>query len=223
MPSSPSPCSWARSRVGSATGPASSDNRCGWFFAGIALALTDTTPTSTWKAITRVFYAGAVIQAFSALYYMATGSQQTEAQSLSTGGVRILALSTAVYLTGSLICALLNLELERQPGRQLGHAAIAGLALFGVVVSFGRTSYAAIVLIVPLLLITRRYLRRTVLIVLPLFAPLLVVLALFTPKLAPDLLPAFERRVTGTSSEDINVVFRDRAREAVLEDVHGDG
>ena len=191
-------------------------------YAGIALALTDTTPTSAWKAITRVFYAGAVIQAFSALYYLATGSQQTESQSLSTGGVRVLALSTAVYLTGSLICALLNLELERQPGRQLGHAAIAGLALFGVVVSFGRTSYAAIVLIVPLLLITRRYLRRTVLIVLPLFAPLLVLLALFTPKLAPDLLPAVERRVTGTSSEDINVVFRDRAREAVLEDVHGE-
>lgn len=188
-------------------------------YAAIALALMDATPESAWKAITRVFYAGAVVQSLFAAYYLATGTSQTTALSLSTGGTRVIALSTAVYLTGSIICALLNLELERVPVRQLGHVAIAGLALFGVIVSFGRTTYAAIALIVPLLLVTRRYLRQTVLFMLPLFAPLVVLVALLTPSFAPDLLPTLEKRVLGTSSDDINVEFRERASDATLQGV----
>lgn len=188
-------------------------------YAGIALALTDTTPESAWKAVTRVFYAGVVVQSLYAVYHLATGGSQTDAENLSTGGLRILALSSAIYLTGSMICALLNLELERQPVRQLGHAAVGGLALFGIIVSFGRTTYAAVALIIPLLLVSRRYMRRTVLVVLPLFAPILVIVALLLPTLAPDLLPTLQRRVTGTSSQDVNVRFRDRARDAALEGV----
>jgi O-antigen ligase len=188
-------------------------------YAAIAVALIDTTPASAWKAITRIFYAGAIIQAFYAVYYLATGGSQTASESLSTGGIRVIALSTATYLTGSMICALLNLELERQPLRQLGHVAIAGLALFGIIASFGRTTYAAVALIIPLLLVSRRYMRRTVLLVLPLFAPILVIAVLLLPTFAPDLLPTLQRRVTGTSSEDVNVQWRERAREAALEDV----
>jgi hypothetical protein len=188
-------------------------------YAGIVLALADTTPESAWKAITRVFYAGAVLQSLYAVYYLGTGTSQTQSESLSTGGVRVLALSTAVYLTGSVICALLNLELERRPLRQVGHAIVAGLALFGVIVSFGRTTYAAVALIVPVILISRRYMRRVVYSVLPLFAPVLAIGALLLPTVAPDLLPTLQKRVTGTSSQDVNVQWRDRAREAALEGV----
>lgn len=188
-------------------------------YAGIALALIDTTPSSAWKAITRVFYAGAIVESFWAAYYLATGGSQTGGDNLSTGGVRVLALSVAIYLTGSMICALLNLELERQPLRQLGHAAVAGLALFGIVVSFGRTTYAAVALIVPLLLVSRRYMRRAVFFVLPLFAPIIVIGALLVPTVAPDLLPTLQRRITATSSEDINVKWRNRARDAALDGV----
>ncbi len=49
-----------------------------------------------------------------------TDAQRTR---FRTGGVRVLALSVAIYLTGSLVCALLNLELERRPDRQLLHLA----------------------------------------------------------------------------------------------------
>ena len=188
-------------------------------YAAIALSLTEETPASAWRAITRVFYAGAIVQAIYAAYYVATGTSQTQAEALSTGGLRILALSTAVYLTGSIICALLNLELERSPTRQLGHVAVAGLALFGVVVSFGRTTYVAVALVLPILLLTRRYMRRTVLFVLPLFAPVVVIGALLLPTLAPQLVPTLEKRVTGSPQRDVNVQWRERARDAALEGV----
>jgi hypothetical protein len=188
-------------------------------YAGIALALTETNPASAWRAITRIFYIGAIVQSFFAVYFLASGSSQTTAESLSTGGVRALALSTAIYLTGSMICALLNLELERRPLRQVGHVAVAGLALFGIIVSFGRTTYAAVALIVPILLLTRRYMRRTVVAVLPLFAPVLVLAVLLVPNIAPDLIPTLHERVAGTSSNDNTVRWREEARGAALEGV----
>jgi O-antigen ligase len=118
-----------------------------------------------------------------------------------------------------MICALVNLELERRPIRQLGHAAVAGLALFGVIVAFGRTTYAAVVLIVPLLLVTRRYMRRTVFLMVPLFVPILVLAALVVSTAAPNVLPTLEKRVLGSSSQDLNVRWRKQANEAVLEGV----
>lgn len=188
-------------------------------YAGIALALTDVDAASAWRAITRVFYAGAVVQSLYAVYYLATGTSQTQSVALSTGGVRVLALSVAIYLTGSLVCTLLNLELERRPGRQLLHLGVAGLALFGIIVSFGRTTYAAVVLIVPLLLATRRYLRRTLLLLLPLVAPVLVLVALLLPSTAPTIVPTLQTRLVGTSSNDLNVRWRERARAVALEGV----
>lgn len=188
-------------------------------YAGIALALTDLTPAAAWRAVTIVFYSGAIVQSLWAVYYLATGTSQTESDILSTGGVRVLALSVAIYLTGSLVCALLNLELEEQPGRQLLHVVVAGLALFGIVVSFGRTSYAAVVLIVPLLLLTRRYLRKTVLLFVPLLLPVLLVGALLVPKVEPDFFPTLQARLSGTSTNDTAVAWRTRALESTLEGV----
>jgi O-antigen ligase len=188
-------------------------------YAGIALALTDLSAAAAWRAITVVFYAGAVVQALWAVYYLATGTSQTGADILSTGGVRVLALSVAIYLTGSLVCALLNLELDPRPGRQLLHLAVAGLALFGIVVSFGRTTYAAVILIVPLVLAARRYVRRTVFLIAPLFAPVVAVAALLVPTVAPSVLPTFQARLVGTSTRDSAVEWRTRALDAVLEGI----
>jgi hypothetical protein len=188
-------------------------------YAGIALALTDVSVAAAWRAITIVFYGGAVVQSLWAVYYLATGGSQTGSDLLTTGGMRVIALSVATCLTGSLVCALLNLELERRPGRQFLHVFIAGLALFGIVVSFGRTTYAAVVLIVPLLLATRRYLRRTLLWLVPLFVPALILAALIVPTVDPTLVPTLQTRLTGTSSNDGAVVWRERALEASLEGV----
>jgi hypothetical protein len=188
-------------------------------YAGIALALTDVDLSSAWRAITFVFYAGAAVQALWATYYLATGTSQTGSAILTTGGVRALALSVAIYLTGSLVCALLNLELEYRPERQFLHLAVAGLAMFGIIVSFGRTTYAAVVLIVPLLLLTRRYMRRTILALTPLLAPVLVLAALVVPTVAPTIVPTLQARLSGTSTNDGAVEWRERARDAALEGI----
>jgi hypothetical protein len=185
-------------------------------YAGIAFALTDVSVAAAWRAITVVFYAGAVVQSLWAAYYLAAGGSQTQSDLLTTGGVRVLALSIATYLTGSLVCALLNLERERKPERQFLHVLVAGLALFGIVVSFGRASYAAVVLIIPLLLATRRYLRRTVLWLVPLFLPVLMLGALAVPTVDPTLVPTLQSRLSGTSSNDGAVVWRERAISASL-------
>ena len=186
-------------------------------YAGIALALLEVSPREAWRAITKVFYVGAVVQSLYAVYYLASGGAQTDQVSLSTGGTRVLALSIAIYLTGSLVCALLNLELERSAGRNFLHLGIAGLALFGILVSFGRTTYAAVALIAPLLFFSRRYLRRTVVLMLPILAPAVVLVLLVLPQVAPTVIPTLQARLTGTSTQDANVRWRDLARESALE------
>lgn len=190
-------------------------------YAGIALSLLDAHAPDAWRAITRVFYVGAVIQTGYAAYYLAAGGSQTQSELLSTGGTRVLALSTAIYLTGSLVCALLNMELAQRPQRLFLHAAVAGLALFGIVISFGRATYTAVAVILPLLVLSRRYLRRTILLLLPLLAPVVVLVVLVASQAVPTLVPTFQSRITGTSSNDINVEWRDRARASALEGIEG--
>jgi len=190
-------------------------------YAGIAFALIGLSAESAWRGITILFYAGAVVQALWALYYIGTGTSQTASLALSTGGIRILALSTSIYLSGSLLCALLNLELHRNRAlAQVGDAAIGLLALFGIVVSFGRTTYVAVAVIVPLVLVFRRQLRRSIVWLLPLFAPILVLVVLLVPAASPKLISTLDARLTGTAdSRDVNVVWRDRARESVMQGV----
>ena len=155
-------------------------------YAAIAVALIGVEPRVLWRGITVVFYLGAVIQSGFALFFMATGQSQTDSLALSTGGTRILALGTAMYLVGSLLCALLNLERsEDRFAAQIVHAVVAGLALFGIIVSFGRTTYAAVALLIPALLILRRRLRRSLLWLVPLLVPFLIVVALLAPVLDP--------------------------------------
>jgi O-antigen ligase len=54
---------------------------------------------------------------------------------------------------------------------------------------------------------------------LPLLLPLIVVIALIAPNLYPTLLPTFTSRVKASPGTDINVIWRDRAREVSLEGV----
>lgn len=189
-------------------------------YAAIAVALVDVTAPALWRGITIVFYAGAVAEFLWALYYLATGGSQTQSLDLSTGGTRILALSTATYLVGSLVCALLNLERSTDRfGRQIGHAAIAAISFFGVVVAFGRTTFAALAVILAVLLVTRRALRRSLLWLLPLLLPALIAVILLIPVVAPTIAPTLTSRLTHSSSSDINVEWRRRGREVALEGI----
>jgi hypothetical protein len=168
-------------------------------YAGIALALVDTTATDAWRAITRVFYAGAVVQAAYGLFYLATGGSQTTTDALSTGGTRYLSLSTALYLTGSLACALLNLERRRSAALRLLDLTVAGLASFGIVIAFGRAVWIAAFVVVALLLATRPRLRQGIVSVLPLIAPGIVAAVLILLLSAPQLVTTLDQRIFGTS------------------------
>ncbi len=178
-------------------------------YAGIAVSLANATADALWRGITIVFYGGAVLQFLFALLNLATGGSQTDSLALSTGGIRVLALSSAIYLVGSLVCALLNLE--RAGDRfsyQVGHAAVAGVALFGIVVSFGRTTYAAVAVILPALLLARKALRRSVVWLLPIIAPALIAVILLVPLLQPTLTHTLFARLGSSPSSDINVEWR---------------
>ena len=189
-------------------------------YAAIAVALVDVTAAALWRGVTVVFYTGAVVSFLYALYYMATGGSQTQSVDLSTGGTRILALSTATYLVGSLVCALLNLERSTDRfAHQVGHAAIASIAFFGIVVAFGRTTFAALAVILTVLFVTMRTMRRTLLWLLPLLLPALIAVFLLIPVFAPTLAPTLVSRFTDSSSSDINVEWRRRGREVALEGI----
>lgn len=186
-------------------------------YAGIAVALAGTAAPTLWRGITIVFYSGAVVQFLNALYHLAAGGSETDSLTLSTGGTRILALSTATYLVGSLVCALLNLERSGERfSRQIGHAVIAVIAFFGIIVAFGRTIYLAVAVILLALFLTRKALRHAVLLLLPLVLPALIVVILLIPVFAPTLTPTLTSRLGSPPASDINVEWRRRGREASL-------
>ena len=117
---------------------------------------------------------------------MATGGSQTDAVALSTGGTRPLALGTAIYLCGSLILALLNLELPEHTSKKMVHMAVAACALFGIVVAEGRTNFVALAVILPLLVLFRRRLTASAMQIMPLALPFAALAGIF-------LTPSFRR------------------------------
>lgn len=188
-------------------------------YAGIATALSTLTLRQAYRGLTIVFYLGTVMQSFEAARLMATGGSQTDAAVLSTGGTRILALGTAMYLTGALVLALLNLELDERAGRRALHLAVAGLATFGIVVAFGRTTFAAVALIIPLLVLGFQRMRRALVDWLPLIVPMLVLVLLLVAQFQPNLGTMLQDRLTANTSSDFNVRWREKATEATLEGV----
>ncbi len=189
-------------------------------YAGIAFAICDLTPRQAFRGIVIVFYAGTVFQFYKALYGFATGTSTTDADALSTGGVRVLGLTAAMYLACALILALLNLELAgRSAAPRIGHALIAALAAFGIIVALGRTTFAAVGIIIPLLVLALRHMRKTLLSVLPLGLPLIAAFAVAIPHVAPDFLPTFRDRVTAAPENDESVKWRENAYRVALEGV----
>ena len=187
-------------------------------YALIGVAIVGTDARTVWRGITAVFYAGAIVEALLAAYYLAAGGSQTDSLSLSTGGTRILALGTGTYLIGSLVCALLNIERnEGRFGRQLMHTAVGGLALFGIVLCFGRTIYVAVAVIVLVLVLSRKVLRRSLLWILPLLLPAMIAIALVIPLAAPTVVPTLSARLGASPSTDINVEWRTRALDSALD------
>jgi O-antigen ligase len=187
-----------------------------FLYAGIAAAIGSMTPGRAYKGIVVVFYLGTVWQALLAAYHLATGTVQGGSGDLSTGGSRVLSLGTAIFLSGALVLALLNLDLDDSYPRKL-HFAIAGLSAFGIVIALGRTNFAALGVILPVIFLSLRRLRHTVLAYLPLIAAVAVAMAALTITAQPSLGSALKSRFTAPVGTDTAAVQRERKVNAALE------
>ncbi len=184
------------------------------FYAAIVTTLTRLTAQEAYRGIVIVFYAGTVLQTLAAGYYLATGQSGTDAVGLSTGGDRVLALTAAMYLAGALVLALFNLQLD--PRRWGLHVVMAGLALFGIVVTYGRTTYVAVAVLLVVLFALLGEMRRAVALSLPVVVPVVVIVVLLLPSMAPELIPTFTERINPSVETDSSYAWRQEAVEATL-------
>jgi O-antigen ligase len=185
------------------------------FYAGIAAAVTDLRPHDAYRWLVMLFYAGTVWQALVAVYGYATGTSATSAVVLSTGGERVLAGSTAMFMAGALLLALLNLEVDRSAGRTALHLLMALLATFALISTFQRTTFALASLLIPLSVLVFRRISLRAGALLPLCAPFLVLVVLLVPKANPSFFPTLADRITANPTTDSSTQWREKAIEAV--------
>jgi O-antigen ligase len=189
------------------------------FYAAIVAGLAGMTTQRMFRLLHVLFYPGAVLALLMALYYLATGGSATDQAGLSTGGTRLLGISTSLYCAGALYLALLNLRLAPRAGARVLHLSMAAVATFGVIVAFGRAAYTAVGLTFLLFFVTSPKLRNAVFSVLPLALPFVILLALAVNNAAPGLGPEIVSRVSSSPEADANVQWRLKATDAVLAEV----
>ena len=187
-------------------------------YASVALTISQASARQVYRIIVGVFYVGTVWMMLNAAYHIATGTSQTGAVNLSTGGTRVLSISVSMYMAAALFLALLNLRDDESAARRGLHLTIACLAAVGVILGYGRAIFAGVALVLVLFLFHRE-IRRSAAAVLPLFLPLIVLAAILGLQAAPNVLPAFIDRVTASPAQDTNVEWRGKANAAVFEQV----
>jgi hypothetical protein len=188
-------------------------------YAGIAFAVVRINARQAYKGVVVVFYVGTVWMMLNAAYHLATGTSQTTADSLSTGGTRILSYSVSMYLGAALFLALINLHFAHSAKARLLHATFAGLATFGVILGFFRGVFLAVLVVLPFLFAVRAV-RRSLLGVLPIVLPVAAILTFGIGKAVPELGTTLQDRVLTSQTEEANYLWRKNARAAIWEQVH---
>jgi O-antigen ligase len=191
-------------------------------YAGIAFAVSDLTPRAAYKWLVADVYAGTEWQLGVAIYGYATGTSATNQVVLSTGGERVLAGSTAMFMAAALLLALLNLETQRSARGTAFHLLMAALATFALVSTFQRTTFAAASILVPLALLMFRRVGLRAAAFVPLLAPFLVLAALLVPRADRTFFPTFADRITANPSTDASATWRLKAYAAVWDQVRED-
>jgi O-antigen ligase len=191
-------------------------------YALLVLALSDLTPEKALTGLRVVFYGGAFWSLLSAAYFIATGTSQTGADVLSTGGTRVLSLSVSLGLALALFLAVLSFDLPRTPHQRALDTAAAAASLVGIVLSFGRGTFIAVAVVIPLLLATSRRLRERTIAALPLAVPLVAVALLLTSQLAPATWRTLLERLqihAVNSGADASVEWRRQAVHVIWQQV----
>ena len=119
-----------------------------------------------------------------------------------------------MYLASAFLIALLNVEFDRGRRRWL-HLAVAGLALLAEALTFGRTTYVALALLVPVVFLTLRETRSFALRKWPVwvaFATLAIVAVALTPSVGSTLVD----RVSANPLNDSTVRWRFGTFQAAL-------
>ena len=186
-----------------------------FLYASIVAGLIGMTVPRMHRVLVILFYPGAVLAALGSAQFLATGG--VGAAALSTGGNRPIPITISIFCAGTLFLALLNLRIARDLRARVLHLAMAGIAFFGVLAGFGRSTWVGVALVCVVLFATSPRLRANALSILPLAAPFLVLIAIGVSQAAPGFVSNVGSRVGRTSENDINVRFRIEANRLILD------
>jgi O-antigen ligase len=186
------------------------------FYAAIVAGLIGMTVPKMYRFLVVAFYSAVVWMALVALAKIATNESHSF---LSTGGERVLAISTSIYAAGGLFLALLNLRLATTGRARLLHVCIAAIALFDVTAGFGRAVYTAVALAGAVLIVGSSRLRNNVLSVVPLLLPVLLIGVIAVSQATPAFLGSVKERALSSPTTDSNVQWRIHANREVLKQV----
>ncbi|HLM94289.1 MAG TPA: hypothetical protein VK273_10785 [Gaiellaceae bacterium] len=186
------------------------------FYAGLAAAMTELTARQGFRLVTVGLYAVAVWQAILAAYHIATGTSQTPISMLSTGGTRVLSLTTGMLLGAALVMAIVNIDLETSTRRRVVHGVFGAIAAVGIVLAYGRTTFLALAVVFVFLAWMLPNTRRMALHKWRWWVPALGALALAIAVLAPTTASQMFDRVKANPLTDHSVRWRLAGIHAVL-------
>lgn len=184
-------------------------------YAGIALAIAGMSAERLYRWLQVALYAGTVVGMGVAVYNIATGA----GMSLSTGGTRPIGITTSVLFAGTMFFALLSLRFVPDRGANVLHLVMAALGFVGTVLGFGRAVYAAAAVVLLLIFAVSASVRTATMRTLPLIAPVLILLVILVPRVAPEVVSAAYDRVAANPEEDANVRWRVENNKVVLDQV----
>ncbi|MDX6423492.1 MAG: O-Antigen ligase [Gaiellaceae bacterium] len=188
----------------------------------IACAIVDVTVEKAHRGITAVLYAAVGWQVLVAGYHIATGTSQSDVASLSTGGHRYVSVSVSLCIALALFLALLNLASARTARAQLVHATAAVFSLVLAILSFTRGTMIAVALVGLVFMLVVPGLTRRVAALLPLALPIIAIILITAPRLAPTGVPDELRdtlisRLDPSLANDLSVRWRQEATAALWE------
>ena len=186
------------------------------FYAGLAAAMTELTARQGFRLVTFGLYTIAVWQAILAAYHIATGTSQTPISILSTGGSRVLSLTTGMFLGTALVAAIVNIELDTSTRRRLVHGFFGAVAAVGTVLAYGRTTFIALAVVFVFLAWTLPTTRRMALRKWRWWVPALALLAIAIGVAMPSSAGQVVDRVKANPLTDQSVRWRLAGIHAVL-------
>ena len=186
------------------------------FYAGLAAAMTELTARQGFRLVTFGLYTIAVWQAILAAYHIATGTSQTPISILSTGGSRVLSLTTGMFLGTALVAAIVNIELDTSTRRRVVHGFFGAVAAVGTVLAYGRTTFIALAVVFVFLAWTLPTTRRMALRKWRWWVPALALLAIAIGVAMPSSAGQVVDRVKANPLTDQSVRWRLAGIHAVL-------